>query len=148
MSRITRLAAIAAVASLGTAGVALAQTKRAEDADIGFAFTAGTTTLPAGQYRVSVDMADPTMLLIQSRDHRVTTWLDTTMAPTSPSDAGPRASALVFDKYGDQYFLHEIWIGGEAHETQPTFLEARAEKRALAEHHTRQEQRVVTQNRG
>lgn len=148
MSRIVHVAVIAAMASLGVTAIAIAQTSRAEDATIGFAFTAGNTTLPAGQYTVSVDMADPTVLLIQSRDRQVTTWVDTTMVHGSGNAPSAGDSELVFDRYGDQYFLREAWIHGEAHQAQPSSLMARAERQAAAQHQSPRVERIVTRPRG
>ena len=68
-----------------------------------FDFTVDTQVLPAGTYQVSYNAAK-TAILIRSRDddrfHALTT--------IHPADPSISDSEVVFTKYGNQYFLHEV----------------------------------------
>ena len=101
MKRTTVLAYLAAtLISMGSA-CAHAQTPRFT---VPFDFTVGNQVLPAGTYQVSY--ATQNTILIRSKDgrfHAVTT----TLADDKESYGGE----LIFAKYGNQYFLHEVLCG-------------------------------------
>jgi hypothetical protein len=98
MKRTTVLAYLAAtLISMGSA-CAHAQAPRFT---VPFDFTVGNQVLPAGTYQVSY--ATQNTILIRSKDgrfHAVTT----TLADDKESYGGE----LIFAKYGNQYFLHEV----------------------------------------
>jgi hypothetical protein len=73
-------------------------------ADIPFDFVVGEKRLPSGEYHVkSLNQATTQ---IQSKDARSTAIVLTTgMQAAKISDVGK----LVFNRYGDQYFLSKIW---------------------------------------
>ena len=100
MKRITVLALLtAALISMGSA-CAYAQ---APAFKVPFDFTVGNQVFPAGAYQVSYS-ATKTAILIRSRDddrfHALTT--------IHPADPSISDSEVVFTKYGNQYFLHEV----------------------------------------
>lgn len=67
-----------------------------------FDFTVNSKTLPAGTYRVSY--AGVNAILIQSKDGSLNA-----MTTTTADDKESRGVAkLIFAKYGNQYFLHEV----------------------------------------
>jgi len=102
MKRITAIA-IVALAFLVTAGSALAQ-GHAVKATVPFDFAVGDSRLPAGTYTISsADAGTSTALVIRS-DAGNTTILAVASANGKQSKTGK----LVFDKYGDQYFMREI----------------------------------------
>jgi len=72
-------------------------------ADIPFAFTVGDTPLPAGEYTIS----SPVSGLIRIANNKTH---DAATVSTSHGyyDAG-RNSRLVFNRYGDRYFLHRVF---------------------------------------
>jgi hypothetical protein len=72
-----------------------------------FAFRAGSATLPAGEYVIKQDDGDRN-LLIETRDGRHSAWLFT--GDDSGTEPLPAASELVFNRYGQQYFLSEVWV--------------------------------------
>jgi hypothetical protein len=79
-------------------------------ADIPFAFQVGNKALPAGEYSVeSVSRTNNNVRMIRRTDAPVGA-----LALTGPVDAknGKSDIKLVFHKYGDTYFLSEIWTGG------------------------------------
>jgi hypothetical protein len=67
-----------------------------------FDFAVGNQVLPAGTYQVSYD-ATKTAILIRSQDDRFHAFTTTLLADPSTSDG-----EVVFTKYGNQYFLHEV----------------------------------------
>jgi hypothetical protein len=73
--------------------------------DVPFAFVAGGVHLPAGQYHV-YHPGDPYLIVLERDDGRARA-----MAYVHPSatDNGLAATKLVFNKYGDQYFLSQVW---------------------------------------
>ena len=71
--------------------------------NVPFDFIVGNTTLPAGTYTVDRALSsNPNGLVLRGRDGNSTIL---TSGITGTSDGSPR---LVFNRYGSQYFLHEI----------------------------------------
>ena len=99
MKRITVLAILtAAMISMGSACLHA----QAPAFKVPFAFTVDNQVLPAGTYQVSYNAAK-TAILIRSQDDRFHAF--TTTYPADPSTGG---GMVVFRKYGNQYFLHEV----------------------------------------
>lgn len=78
-------------------------------ADIPFNFMVGDTPLPAGEYTVERVRIASTFLLIQSADGRMCTTISTNPVQASAIQ-GKRK--LVFHRYGDRYFLSQVWTSG------------------------------------
>lgn len=104
-------------------------------ADIPFDFSAMGKTLPAGNYEIRQITDEPDVLLVSNvknpREH--------VTISTEPVQSleGFRRTELVFNKYSDRYFLHEILPAGE--DTGQELLLSRQErnlKRELASNHT------------
>ena len=94
-----------------TAVSVCAQSVRSKVTNISFSFIVGQKTLPAGEYTLEPNRKDSHIVwLIQRRDGR-TRALFTTM-PVRASETQEDAK-LIFHKYGDQYFLSQIWSRGE-----------------------------------
>lgn len=94
-----------------TAVSVCAQSVRSKVTNIPFSFVVGQKTLPAGEYTLEPNRKDSHIVwLIQRRDGR-TSALFTTM-PVRASETEEDAK-LIFHKYGDQYFLSQIWSRGE-----------------------------------
>jgi hypothetical protein len=103
MKRITAIA-IAALASLVTAGSAVAQ-GQAVKATVPFDFAVGNSHLPAGTYTISsADSRSSNGLMIRSDSGKITVLTTAYAADGKQSNTGK----LVFDKYGDHYFMREI----------------------------------------
>ena len=100
MKRITATA-LFTLAALVTAGGALAQ-GRAVRATVPFDFTIGDKLLPAGNYEIT--KVSSGAIEIQNRDRHVAVFAATTYDSHESRDG----SKLVFDKYGDRYFLSEV----------------------------------------
>ena len=81
-------------------------------AKIPFDFSVGNKKLAAGEYRFSrlSGSSDNTMMLVSGLDSNTRVFHSTFAAQVlTPKNE----SSLVFHKYGDQYFLEEIWTVGE-----------------------------------
>lgn len=103
MKRITVIAiAVCLLASLAAAGSASAQDHAAR-ANVPFGFNVGNTWLPAGTYTLTSDSLSPNVIAIRSGDRKIAL-----LSVARPSGQRSDTSKLVFKKYGDQYFLHEI----------------------------------------
>jgi len=103
MKRSTVLALFAATfISIGGA-CAHAQVAREFLFKVPFDFNVGNQTLPMGTYRVTRESGD--ILLIQARG--VGSALVLSSAPSSDNGQGD-GGELVFNRYGNQYFLHEV----------------------------------------
>jgi hypothetical protein len=95
--------------------MAAAQVTRAQQAiivNVPFEFTAGDTKLPAGEYTVGKPSSDSPVLLIARTDRS-----EAILVPSNAAQANeaPSDSKLVFHKYGDRYFLAQVWTAGSAH---------------------------------
>jgi hypothetical protein len=107
MKRITALALFAASSLLG-AGMASAQTHGVK-ATMPFDFTVGGKVLPPGTYKI-VPVTDA-VIEIQNNSNGQVAVLSQTSPNSSRAENGGK---LVFDKYGDQYFLREVLGGASA----------------------------------
>jgi hypothetical protein len=99
------------------------------EAVVPFQFVVGKTTLPAGKYEITdTGESNPSLVEIRSLDGHLAV-LTTTRTVTT--DSTPTKSALVFNKYGDSYFLHQIWVEGEqdGNQLEPSQTEQRMETR-------------------
>ena len=74
-------------------------------ANIPFSFHVNKDTLPAGQYEVRT-ISPSGALLLNNREAK-TSDMFVTYAVSSP--LAPDKARLVFKRYGDQYFLSQIW---------------------------------------
>ena len=100
--------AVALLAAAIAAGPCYAQ-RMGLKGNIPFAFQVGDKTMPAGDYWVErMPSGDGCLQLIRRTDSSATA-----AAPTIPVDAknGQSEPVLVFHKYGNNYFLAEIWTG-------------------------------------
>jgi len=77
---------------------------------IPFTFNVEDHTLPAGQYYVRSINPDHSIALVNANSGES---LVITYTPESEGSASQN-SRLVFSKYGNQYFLTQIWTKGEA----------------------------------
>ncbi len=95
-------------AILATAATARAQSAHEQTASVPFSFNVGDKSFPAGDYRVRQlnPTADRVALEIKSAD-----GLRGKVTLTSFIHKGRAAEAarLVFTRYGEQYFLTEVW---------------------------------------
>ena len=104
--QVYRIIAILAIfCGLGVAGVQ-AQTPSKVEVNIPFEFSAGKTTLKAGVYSIKRLSGNVIMFRDSAGKPAVTLNAPVTLSSTG-AEAGER---LVFNKYGEQYSLAQIWL--------------------------------------
>ena len=113
------------LATLSLAATSLvAQVKPPIKVNVPFNFVAGAKTLPAGEYQIQTEQ--PGVVLIQSRDSKS----NANLAAHSAQDTEMSGvAALRFNRYGDRYFLSEIWTGSDLAQELP---KSRAEREQIA----------------
>ena len=97
-----RIAVIALIILAGacTAGTLQAQSHEVR-ANVPFDFDVGSKTLPAGHYTFFTEPNDTVVI----RKYRIPSHY---LSRTEEASTGRNVSQLVFDRYGDHYFLREI----------------------------------------
>ena len=80
-------------------------------ADIPFYFMVGNTTYPTGSYAVQYTNPQGVFVIRIGEDESrsMLLWSNTVPAK-SGEDNSPR---FIFNRYGDQYFLTQVWAGGD-----------------------------------
>jgi hypothetical protein len=95
------------------------------EVNIPFQFHAGNSRLPAGQYRIHVlDDSDLTVMEISSADGSTSALFQ---VQDTEANSTPAKTELVFNKYGNRYFLAKLFEEGSYSGSQ--VLESRYEKR-------------------
>jgi hypothetical protein len=97
-----------AVVALATAAVS-AQSPRRVVASIPFTFTVGDKAMPAGTYKIQPVSFGSGILRIAGAE----TSQSTVRLTSSLHRLNGTKGKLVFHRYGDEYFLSEIWAPGE-----------------------------------
>ena len=94
---------------------------------IPFNFNVAGKTLPAGQYIVRRNTTNPVGLEVQRKDGRAGVFVLTTEIRAVERQ---ETSKLVFNRYGDQYFLAQVWTSGRVsgHGLQKSRKERLAER--------------------
>ena len=115
---------------VGLTGLVNAQTSARIKAQVPFEFVANGKTMPAGECRIAVDVSNGlTVLSLSSGKQHVFALPN--------ADASPDASketALVFQQYGDRYFLAGIkHEGGIGYDLPASGLEGELRARNTAE---------------
>jgi hypothetical protein len=109
--------------SLASTQVASAQSSsNMAEVNIPFTFQTATQTLPAGKYRVVFEANH----LIRLQGASVGAFV---IAYDAIKNQAPDHSSVVFDHYGDKYYLHEVWTAGDTVGLECT--KSRAEKETL-----------------
>jgi hypothetical protein len=79
-------------------------------ADIPFEFSVGYKTMAAGEYQVRTITSANDALMIQSADAKVTALRQSEATAKMKNNNHAR---LVFHRYGERYFLAEVWNGAD-----------------------------------
>ena len=76
--------------------------------NIPFAFVAGGKQMPAGEYRLTslVNGSLHSRILIRSKDGQTAVIIGTILVEAKEANKGAN---LTFNRYGDQYFLSQVW---------------------------------------
>jgi hypothetical protein len=85
-----------------------AQERPLVTATVPFAFTIENSNLPAGTYTVSI-LPPYNMIEVQSKDGRKVAWIG--VIPSLKSEESKQAK-LVFHRFGNEYFLAQVWEQG------------------------------------
>jgi hypothetical protein len=108
----TRALVMAGVMALtAMASTRVAQAEELLVINIPFDFVAGNTTLPAGEYAIKVSAPERTLLLIDRQDAAASAFMNTDPVATSEIQT---ESKLIFNRYGDRYFLSQVWTAGNS----------------------------------
>jgi hypothetical protein len=134
---------ICGVLALVTIAPAFAQLPGTEmSARIPFDFIVRGKTFPAGTYGIKRVFDSPEGLIIQNRQMHS----EHAVFETEPLESrkAPERAELVFHRYGDTYFLSQIWPGGDetGREIAPSHQE-RSLSKQLASNGTQQETVMV-----
>ncbi len=133
IKRLTMLSLVSMFSLCAAVASANAQLSTPIRAKIPFDFTVGDKKLGAGEYTFSrlSGFGDSKEMLISSVDASTRVFQSTFGAQVvTPKNE----STLVFHKYGDQYFLEQIWTGGEQEGTQlPESRDERSARRQLGQ---------------
>lgn len=133
IKRLTMLSLVSMVSLCAAAASANAQLSTPIRAKIPFDFSVGDKKLPAGEYTFSrlSGFSDNKVISVSGADAGAHVF-QSTFAAHVPTPKNK--STLVFHKYGDQYFLEQIWSGGEQAGSQvPESRSERTIERQLAQ---------------
>src|SRR6266705_1982513 len=127
LTKIGFLSVMALVTAVGSAqGQSLAYKLRA---NIPFDFVVADKKLPAGDYligRAQQGNGDSLLLISSVDGHSNAVRFTIPVITLDPKDKG----TLIFHRYGDQYFLSQVWAAGA--NTGRMFSESRGEREAKA----------------
>jgi hypothetical protein len=105
------LASVVLVGSLAVSSQAQSRSRQELRVNVPFAFNVGSTSLPAGEYRVSIvnPASDRSVLQIAG-----VTGHSKTMVLTNDIEGRLKNSALItFRQYGNKYFLAQVWMAAD-----------------------------------
>jgi len=112
----TRALVMAAMMALAVlASTRVAQAQETTRVNIPFDFVAGNTSLPAGEYLVETSGPTHTLLLIDRKDASTSALIITNAAVSAEPQS---ESKLIFNRYGDRYFLSQVWTAGNSNGRQ------------------------------
>lgn len=120
---IVALAFVTAVASNAQSG------GRNLKADIPFDFVVGSRTLAAGEYvvgQITTNSANAILVRSSDSDHKAIRITNAVSA-----SAPKRKTSLTFLRYGDTYYLSQVWIAGSAEGRE--LLKSKSERSAARE---------------
>ena len=102
------LALLLTLALATTATTANGQDNPRVKANVPFEFIVGDKTLPAGEYVIRAASIGSDALAIQGTEsnHKAFRLANTTRR-------ADKSAALVFRRYGESFFLSQIWLGGD-----------------------------------
>ena len=111
--------AMALIAILATAASTQAQSGFTISITVPFDFVIGNETYSSGDYIVSTG-SNPDLVKVQSKAGNGTAFvIGVTLRPAW----GEHQPELVFNRYGERYFLNTIWLGFEGHRLAKSKLE-------------------------
>ena len=106
----TMLVLIVVLALATAVASANAQSASKVAADIPFEFSVGYKTMPAGEYLVQTVATAGDSLMIQSADGQTSALR---LSEETERMKNKTPARLVFHRYGERYFLAEVWNGAD-----------------------------------
>ena len=108
----------AAALALVVTTVASAQTTKVK-VTVPFSFIVNRATLPAGEYLVQSVDVEGKVLALRNAETNTTNLV---MFNSCTSLASPKQTKVIFHRYGERYFLNQIWVAGNTagHELSPS----------------------------
>ena len=113
--------------ALSTLSVAQTITSSGLVAEVPFVFMVGNQSIPAGEVQITRSGMTPNILLVRNADAKAATLSNATQGETRHAS---NDTVLVFERYGDRYFLSSIRLGGSDMTYQFPQSKAEAELRA------------------
>jgi hypothetical protein len=105
------LAAVVLVATLVINANAQSRSRQELRLDVPFAFNVGNTSLPAGEYRISIVNPASDCSVVQIAGVGETKRI---MVIAKDIQGGrPENARIAFRRYGSQYFLAQVWMAAE-----------------------------------
>jgi hypothetical protein len=92
-------------------------------AKVPFEFTVGDRPLPAGEYSLKAMTPGAEALAIRNQDSNRTAIR---LTQTIVTGKAPKKTMLVFHRYGQQYFLCQVWRAGDS--TGRELIKSKAER--------------------
>jgi hypothetical protein len=89
----------------------VAQAQEPVVVNIPFDFVAGNTQMPAGEYSVKTSGPTKALILVARNGSTASAFMNTNAAVASEPKT---ESTLIFNRYGDRYFLSQVWTVGNA----------------------------------
>jgi hypothetical protein len=116
-----------AVVLLATGGLH-AQTKAT--AEIPFAFSAQSTTLPAGEYSISAASTSRNLMVIRNVETRQSLYVMSASNANDYKGGRDKKNVVVFHRIGDRYFLAEVKTDAVQAHVIPSKVERELESEA------------------
>jgi hypothetical protein len=104
LNLVTTLSIILGLAIAGFGGIITRVT-----ADVPFEFTVGNKTFSPGKYTISRGTNTQTLVIRDSENEESAVFLVQNAAPRRDAKA-----MFVFNRYGNQYFLSQVWDGSDS----------------------------------
>ena len=98
-------------------------------ADVPFEFSVGYKTMPKGEYRIQILSSANDSVLIQTADGQTSVLR---LSEATNRMKNKTQARLVFHRYGERYFLAEVWSGTDTGRQLLKSQEERAIERELA----------------
>jgi hypothetical protein len=115
-----------------TAAMASAQIAPRVAVTVPFSFAAGSQTMPAGDYIIELNPEKQTMLLRWAGSSRHVNPV-LMLASNSEQPANSYRTYTIFQRYGANYFLAQVWSQGTGQTITPGKLERELAKRSTGE---------------
>ena len=104
-----QILAVAAALVFTALAPAQSHAQQVTQAKVPFAFQAGNTMMPAGEYQIQRALPEVrTLQLIRGTDSSASTFVSMNVVESRDKNAG---SKLIFHCYSNECFLSEIWVG-------------------------------------